>query len=264
MTETSTRGARRATNWLVLTFAVPIVLVIVWQIAASAGSSLFWPPPSEILRAFPATWFEGRLVDDVLPSLYRLLVGYGIAILCGVLGGLLIGSFRRLRLFTEPVFELFRSVPPPVLVPVVMLITGIGQNMQITVIAFGCIWPILINSIEGVRGIDLTQLDTARSYRFSEWRRVLVVVLPAASPKIFAGARQSLSIGIIMMVISEMFASTNGIGFNVIEFQRLFRLTEMWTGIVLLGIIGVIANTAFKFIERRVLRWYLGMQAQER
>lgn len=254
----------RALRWAFVTLTVPIVLLCLWQLVAEIGRSFYFPPPTAIAGAFPETWLQGRLADDVVPSVLRLVIGYVSALAIAIGLGVLVGSFRRLRLFSEPVFELFRAVPPPVLVPIVMLFTGIGTNMQITVIAFGCIWPILINTIEGVRGIELTQVDTARSYRLGGWRRLFTVTVPAASPKIFVGARQALAIGIIMMVISEMFASTNGIGFNIIQFQRLFQVTEMWSGIILLGIIGVAANVVFRFIERRVLRWYVGMQTQER
>ncbi|WP_159500460.1 ABC transporter permease [Microbacterium sp. 18062] len=254
----------KALRWILVTFAVPVVLVALWQLVAEVSRSLYWPSPVAIVGVFPETWLQGRLTDDVLPSLTRLLVGYLCAVVIAVAVGVLVGSFRRVRLYTEPVFEIFRAIPPPVLVPIVMLFTGFGANMQITVIAFGCIWPVLINTIEGVRGIELTQMDTARSYRIGGWRRLMTITIPAASPKVFVGARQALSIGIIMMVISEMFASTDGIGFNIIQFQRLFQITQMWSGIILLGVIGVVANIIFKFIERRVLRWYVGMQTQER
>lgn len=254
----------KAVRWALLTFSVPVVLIALWQLVAEVSKSLYFPTPVAIVGVFPETWLSGRMTADVLPSLVRLVIGYLCALAIGALLGVLVGSVRRLRLFCEPVFELFRAIPPPVLVPIVLLIAGFGAGMQITVIAFGCVWPILINTVEGVRGIDLTQIDTARTYRLSGMRRLFTVTIPAASPKIFVGARQALSIGIIMMVISEMFASTNGIGFNIIQFQRLFQIKEMWSGIILLGVIGVAANFVFQFAERRTLRWYLGMQSQER
>ncbi|KRA25441.1 nitrate ABC transporter permease [Microbacterium sp. Root61] len=254
----------KALRWIFVTFAVPVVLIALWTLFAEIANSLYWPSPVKIVGVFPQTWLDGQLSTDVLPSLTRLAIGYICAVVIALILGIVVGSFRRLRLYLEPVFELFRAIPPPLLVPIVMLFTGRGAGMQITVIAFGCLWPILINTVEGVRGIDMTQLDTAKSYRISGWRRLTTVVLPAASPKIFVGARQALSIGIIMMVISEMFVSTDGIGFNIIQFQRLFQFKEMWSGIILLGIVGVVANVIFKFIERRVLRWYVGMQTQER
>lgn len=251
-------------KWAFYTFAVPVVLLSLWTLFAEIAQHLYWPSPIKIAGVIPATWFDGRFTGDVLPSLSRLLIGYVCALVIGVAIGVVVGSLRRVRLFCEPVFELFRAIPPPVLVPIIMLFTGRGLGMQITVIAFGCIWPILINTVEGIRGIDLTQIDTASSYRVRGVRRLTTIVLPAAGPKIFVGARQALSLGIIMMVISEMFVATNGIGFSIIQFQRLFQLPQMWSGIILLGIIGVVANLIFKFIEHRVLRWYVGMQSQER
>lgn len=254
----------RALRWIFITFTVPVILISLWTLAAELGQSLYWPSPLKIVGVFPSTWLEGRLSDDVLPSLTRLLMGYVCALVIGIALGIVVGSTRRLRLYLEPVFEFFRAVPPPVLVPIVLLFTGPGAGMQVTVIAFGCLWPVLINTIEGIRGIDLTQVDTADSYRIGGIRRLRTIVLPAASPKIFVGARQALSLGIIMMVISEMFATTNGIGYSIIQFQRLFQLPQMWSGIILLGLIGIAANLIFQFIERRVLRWYVGMQTQER
>ncbi|MFC4224747.1 ABC transporter permease [Lysinibacter cavernae] len=245
-------------------FAVPIVIVIFWIVWADSAKSPFWPSPVVIAKVFPATWLDGRIQEDVVPSLIRFLTGYLGALILGVMLGMIIGSIRRLRYFLEPTLEFFRAIPPPVLVPIVMLFAGIGDGMKVIVIIFGCIWPILLNTIEGVRGIDGVQLDTARSYRINGWRRTVKIILPSASPQIFIGARQALSIGLIMMVISEMFAATNGIGFNIVQFQRLFALPEMWSGIILLGVIGVCANALFRLIEGRVLTWYFNMQVKEK
>jgi len=245
---------------IVFAVAVPIAIVAAWQIVATARPSLYWPSPLMIVQSFGRTWLDGMIVQDVLPSLGRFVVGYLIAVVVGVVLGLLIGSFRRLRYAAEPVIDIFRAVPPPVIVPVVMLFVGIGDDMKIIVIAIGSVWPVLLNTVEGVRGIDEVQRSTADSYRVSPWRRYVRIALPAATPQILVGARQSLSIALIMMVISEMFAATNGIGFNIVQFQRLFALPEMWGGIVILGVIGVVANVLFTFAERRVAAWHFGMQ----
>jgi ABC-type nitrate/sulfonate/bicarbonate transport system permease component len=254
----------KLSTWLFVTLTVPVVILALWTLLAELTESLYWPSPLAIARVFPKTWLDGRMAEDVVPSLVRLAVGYVCALAIGIAIGLVVGSVRRLRLTVEPVFEFFRAIPPPVLVPIMMLIAGIGDGMKITVIAFGCMWPILLNTVEGVRGIDGIQIDTARSYSLRRTQRLLNVTIPSASPKIFVGARQSLAIGLIMMVISEMFAASNGLGYNIVQFQRLFQLKEMWSGIILLGIIGVAANAIFKLVEKRCLRWYLGMQSQER
>ncbi|WP_375001091.1 ABC transporter permease [Aeromicrobium sp. CTD01-1L150] len=247
-----------------LAVALPIILIATWWFATANSTSFFWPPLSQIVEVFPRTWFEGRFTADVVPSVVRLLIGYSIALVLGIGVGLAVGSSRILRETAEPVLEFLRAVPPPVLVPVIMLFAGIGDGMKVSVIAFGCIWPILLNTVEGVRGVDEVLSDTARTYRLGTTTRVRSLVLRAASPQIMAGARQALSVGIILMVISEMFAASNGLGFTTVQFQRSFAIPEMWTGIILLGLIGVVLAMVFRIVERRVLSWYLGLRTVQR
>ncbi len=204
------------------------------------------------------TWLFGRLGSDAVPSLERMAAGYGLALLLGVGGGLLIGSSRPVRQLTDPVIEFLRALPPPVLIPLAILVFGIGPSMKVFVIAAGCVWPILLNTVDGVRGLDPTLVETARVYGIRRWDRLRAIVLPAASPRIFAGLRLALSLALILMVISEMEASTNGIGFFILQAQRSFSIPEMWSGILLLGLLGYAANGAFVLVERRVLRWHRG------
>jgi ABC-type nitrate/sulfonate/bicarbonate transport system permease component len=128
--------------------------------------------------------------------------------------------------------------------------------MKIFIILIGAVWPILLNTIDGVRGVDRGMLDMARAYGVGRWGRIRDVIIPATLPRVVTGMRTSLSIAIILMVVSEMVASSNGIGYFVLESQRRFAISDMWAGIVLLGIIGYIANFAFVQVERRVLRWH--------
>jgi ABC-type nitrate/sulfonate/bicarbonate transport system permease component len=124
-----------------------------------------------------------------------------------------------------------------------------------------CLWPVLLNTIDGVTGIDPTLRDTARVYGVKGPGLLRRIVLPAASPQIFAGMRTSLSLALILMVISEMVASTNGIGFFVLQSQRSFAIPEMWSGILLLGLLGYLLNVVFVLVERRVLAWHRGARA---
>ncbi|MFE6407315.1 ABC transporter permease [Streptomyces sp. NPDC057837] len=245
---------------LVLTLALPAVLVAVWWAASEGSTNVYWPPLRTIVAAFPDVWTAERLRGDLLPSLLRLTAGYGVAAVVGVALGTLVGSRRRVRAVCEPVLEFLRAVPPPVLVPVIMLFAGIGDTMKIAVIASGCVWPVLLNTAEGVRAVDPVLAETARSYGITGLTRLREVVLRAASPQIFAGLRQALSIGIILMVISEMFAASNGLGFTIVQFQRGFALPDMWTGILLLGLLGFLLSLLFRLAERRVLGWYHGLR----
>ena len=257
-------GVRRFATGLLVAAALPVALFVAWWAVTAGSTSFYWPPLSEILGVFPETWFEGRLRSQVLPSLLRLAAGYGLALVVGIGLGVAIGSSRTLRSLLEPVLEFFRAIPPPVLVPILILFAGIGTGMKILVIFSGCLWPILLNTVEGVRGIDEVLRDTARCYRLRAGTRLRSLVLRAASPQIAAGARQALSVGVILMVISEMFAANNGLGFTIVQFQRSFAIPEMWSGILLLGLIGVGLSLLFRFVERRVLAWYRGQRSLER
>ncbi|MBE4756506.1 MULTISPECIES: ABC transporter permease [Streptomyces] len=249
---------------LLFVVALPLVLVTVWWLVSESSTDVFWPPLRTILATFPDVWTAERLRDDVLPSLLRLTAGYALAAAVGVALGTVIGSYRRVRALCEPVLEFLRAVPPPVLVPVVMLFAGIGDTMKIVVIASGCVWPILLNTVEGVRAVDSVMAQTARSYGITGAARLRHVVLRSASPQIFAGLRQALSIGIILMVISEMTASSNGLGHTIVQFQRGFAIPDMWTGILVLGLLGFVLSVVLRLVERRVLGWYHGLRASSR
>jgi ABC-type nitrate/sulfonate/bicarbonate transport system permease component len=243
--------------------ALPAVLVGLWW-AFTLNSDSFWvPKPGELVVTFREVWISERFMQDVVPSLTRLGVGLLIAIVLGIGMGLAIGSSRVLRRLSEPVLEFFRAIPPPVLVPILMVLVGVNDTMKVAVIVSGCIWPILLNTIEGVRATDEVLSDTAKVYGIHGASRVSMLTLPAASPYYITGIRQALSIGLILMVISEMFASSSGLGFTIIQFQRSFAVTEMWSGIVLLGLIGVALAAIFAFVEARVLRWYHGLKEVE-
>ncbi|GAA2877772.1 nitrate ABC transporter permease [Actinoplanes cyaneus] len=247
-----------------LAIALPIVLFAGWFWLSDGSENFYSPPLRTILTAFGDTWTLERLRTDVAPSLLRLLAGFLLAALIGIGLGVAIGLNRRLRAVLEPVLEFFRAIPPPVLVPVIMLFAGIGDGMKVIVIVFGCIWPILLNTVEGVRATDSVVLDTARAYGVTGPARLTRVILPSASPQIAAGLRQALSIAIILMVISEMFASSNGLGFTIVQFQRSFAIPEMWSGIILLGLLGFALSLLFRLAERWALRWYEGLRAAQR
>jgi ABC-type nitrate/sulfonate/bicarbonate transport system permease component len=241
-------------------FGLPIIILVLWWALTLGSTDFFVPKPLQLLDIFPDVWFGERLFDDVLPSIGRLIIGIAVSIIVGIALGILIGSVRVLRMLAEPALEFLRAIPPPVLVPVLMLIIGINDQMKIAVIIFGCIWPVLLNTVEGVRAVDGVLNDTCRVYGISGAARMRYLVLRSASPQIMTGVRQSMSLGLILMVISEMFASSSGLGYAIVQFQRTFSVPEMWTGILLLGLLGVVLSLIFQFTEKRVLRWYYGLR----
>jgi ABC-type nitrate/sulfonate/bicarbonate transport system permease component len=240
-----------------------VLLAIVWAWTASA-QSYYFPPLADVLQAFADTWLFERFTEDVVPSLYRLGIGYAIAVVIGISLGVVLGQRPALRRMASPIIEFLRAIPAPALIPFAILLLGVEDDSKIFLIAVGCVFPILLNAIDGVAGVEPTLLDTAKAYRFGTIDRLRFVVLPAAAPQIFAGMRTSLSLSLILMVISEMVASTNGIGYFILQSQRSFAITEMWSGILLLGLLGYGLNAIFTLVERRILAWHLGARAGAR
>jgi ABC-type nitrate/sulfonate/bicarbonate transport system permease component len=250
---------------LALEVLVPIAIVALWWASSSSSTNFFFPPLERILDTFGNVWLSGdRFTADALPSLGRLAAGYALGCLLGVGAGLWLGLAPRARAFADPIAQFGRSIPAPAVIPPALVLLGVGSPMKIAVIALGSLWPVLLNTIDGVRGQDRTPHEMARAYGITGGERIVRIVLPAAAPQIFAGLRTSLSIALILMVISEMVASTNGIGNFVLQSQRTFAIPDMWSGILLLGLLGVALSLAFAAVERRALRWHRGARAASR
>lgn len=243
-------------------FLLPGALFVLWFAISDSSGNFFFPPLRKILSAFADVWLDAGGASDIVPSLLRLAAGFSASLVFALTVGILLGSSKVARDYTEPVFEFFRAIPPTVMIPVLLVISGIGDVSKIVVISFGCLWPMLLNTVEGVRSADPVLNDTCRVYGIGGLRRLLVFTLPAASPQIVTGMRTGLSIAIVLMVISEMFASRNGIGFTIIQFQRTFAIPEMWSGILLLGLIGVALSLLMRVVELSVLYWYEGARAR--
>jgi sulfonate transport system permease protein len=250
--------ASRRWGMVVLEWAVPIVLIALWWVLSAHSTSPYFLPLKDILNAFVQTWKGSNLTTDLLPSVLRFLVGFAIALLAGISIGLLLGLSSRARRDLSPLTEFARALPIAALVPVGLVILGPGATMETALIAFGSVWPILVASTDGVRGVDPVLLDTARAYGLSGRQRIRMVILPAALPQIAAGARIGIGIGIATMVIANIFGATSGLGYFVIQAQQSFDVRGTWAGLLMIGLIGVLANGLFLIVQHRLLAWHRG------
>jgi sulfonate transport system permease protein len=255
---------KRRLGVVALELWLPVVLVAAWWLLTENANSLYFPALSTILQHFKDTFLSSGAKEQLQPSLTHLVVGFAIAAVAGIGGGVLIGLNRWARAACDPWIHFFRALPGPALLPFAIIAFGIGASMKVWIIAFTTLFPILLNTIDGVRAQDPTTLEMARAYGIGGAERLRRIVVPAASPQIFAGLRTSLSIALILMVISEMVASTNGIGNFVLQSQRTFAIPDMWSGILLLGLLGIALSVAFAFVERRALRWHRGARGAAR
>jgi ABC-type nitrate/sulfonate/bicarbonate transport system permease component len=241
---------------IAIPLVLPLLLVAVWWFASAGSTSPFFPPLQSILASFRETWLSSRLGSDVLPSLRRMFAGYGLAVLVGIALGVLLGRVRSINVALAPSIQFSRALPAVALVPVSVTLLGIGDLPKLLLIAFVSLFPILMNTIDGVRAVDKQLEDVGRSFRLSRRQRVFAIQLPTAAPRIFAGMRVALQFAFIMMVVTELVAATEGIGFVTLNAQQSFRITEMWSGMILLGLLGAALNAAFLVLERRILRWH--------
>jgi len=251
---------RRRLLLILLELWLPAVLVAAWWIWSASADAPFFPPLSDILDRFRQMWLFSLFVSDVLPSLRNLAIGFAIASLVGIALGILIGRMRWLRSLTEPLIHFMRSTPGVAIVPIFVLVLGFGASMKISIIAVSALFPTLIATIDGVRSVDPVLLDSARVYHLNRRQRVLQLLLPGAGPQIFAGLQVSLQTAFVVMIASEMLGSTQGIGALTLKAQQSFEVVDMWSGIVLLGVLGYLINVLFLVVRRRWLGWYDGLR----
>ena len=238
------------------------LLLLAWQLSAMyVVNTPTWPTVTEILGAWYGNLADGTLFKHLLATLWRQMLGYGIAVVLGVGVGLAMGYFRPLYNLFEPLVEVLRPIPGPAYLPLLVLFVGIGHEMKVVLILVASFFPIVLNTYSGVRSIDRVQFDTARTLGLTTLQTFRELVLPAASPQILTGMRISLAIALIVTVIAEMVAGNNGIGFYILNAQRSFLVAEMYAGVIALALLGFGLNKGFVALERMALRWHEGWNA---
>ncbi|WP_372828482.1 ABC transporter permease [Polaromonas sp.] len=238
-------------------FLLLLSLLLVWEWSARSWvSSANWPPITEIARSGFSSIASGELPEVFLSSLSRMLAGYGIGVVLAIGLGLLMAGFRLMRAALEPLVELLRPIPIPAIVPPLILILGIDDAMKIFVVAFSVFFPVLINTIAGVRSVDPISHDVARTFQMSRAATVLKVVLPASLPYIMAGMRISLALALIVTVVAEMIAGSKGIGYYLVTMQYAMRAGDMYAAIFLLAGTGYLLNRGILIGEHKLLHWF--------
>ncbi|MEU6061021.1 ABC transporter permease [Streptomyces sp. NPDC047097] len=234
-------------------------LLAVWEAAPRLGlvDATFLPPFSEVAFAWWELALDGQLADNTAASLTRSLSGFGLAVLAAVPLGLLIGWYRPLAELLNPLLEVFRNTAALALLPVFVLLLGIGETSKISIVFYACAWPILLNTISAVRTVDPTLLRLARSMDLSAPRLFQKVILPASVPTVFTGVRLAGAVSILVLVAAEMIGAKAGLGYLINASQYNFAIPQMYAGIVTISVIGVVFNGLLVALERRLTSWRL-------
>jgi ABC-type nitrate/sulfonate/bicarbonate transport system permease component len=241
------------------------VLLLCWEFASRATPKmqLYFPPVSQIFTALVQALTAGSIVQHALVTLGRFAQGFLLAALLAVGAGVLLGYLRFLHSLFSTLIEFLRPMPSVAIIPVAILLLGIGDGMIVSVTVYACVWPVLINTIDGVRSIDATLIDTGRTFGLSRGRVLWEIILPGASPYVVTGLRIGLSIALILVTTAEMVAGSSGLGFYILDEERAMNSANMYAGIMLVAALGYALNRLFLLIEARAMGWRHGMMARQ-
>lgn len=247
-------------GWLALGF-----VLCLWEFGARATPKLqlYLPPISQVLAALGPLLREGTILKHLAITIGRFLEGYLLAAGFGVLLGITLGYFRYAHSIVEALIEFLRPMPSVAIIPVAILALGIGDAMIVAVTVYAALWPILTNTIDGVRRIEKVLIDTGRTFGLRRRRILWRIILPAASPYIVTGLRIGLSIALILVTTAEMIAGSKGLGFFILDEERSMNSAAMYGGIILVAAVGYFLNWLFLALESRAMRWRRGMLARE-
>ncbi|WP_448811744.1 ABC transporter permease [Agromyces bauzanensis] len=258
-TDRSTVRTRRRADHVVRTAVraawMPVLLIMVWWVATEQLRSPFFPPLRLVLERFADTWLGEGFVTHALPSLINLFAGLGIGVLVGICLGVLLGRAPLVEQVLAPFLHLARALPAIALLPTLLVLIGTNDFARIALIAWGAFWPVLLNTIDGVRLIPAEVNQATAIYRVSLANRLFRVILPGSFPQITIGITLAIPISLVLLIASELYGSTAGIGYTLLVAQQSLRAVDVWAGVLLLGILGYLLNRGYSTLEHRLLQW---------
>ncbi|SMC75686.1 ABC-type nitrate/sulfonate/bicarbonate transport system, permease component [Rhizobium sp. RU36D] len=237
--------------------AVLLLFILLWHFVSVTRlvPATFLPSPTATYKALSNGFSRGQLSASTASTVWRMLVGWGLACLVGIALGCLIGMSERARAYLAPMLEAIRPLPTSALIPVFIAIFGLSEGMILGAIAFGAIWPMMLATINGIAGIDPALRDLAKSLKMSTLAFLTKIALPSAMPEIMAAIRLGLTVALVLAVVGEMLSGRTGLGQWLLVSARSFATPNLFAGVVILGVIGFTANTCLQLFEARVLRW---------
>ncbi|HMJ27789.1 MAG TPA: ABC transporter permease [Xanthobacteraceae bacterium] len=246
--------------WNLASIAVVVAIIMLWQMVADTKilSPAFFPGPDRTWKALTRAAISGDLAPRIYATVWRMLIGWMLASVLGILLGSLIGSSERLRRFLGPTLEFLRPLPASATIPVFIVLLGLSDAMVLSVVAFGALWPMLLGTVHGFQAVEPRLYEVARVLHLSRLAVIFKIALPSAMPDILSGLRLSLTVALILTVVCEMLIGVDGLGSWTLISARAFRSADLYAGVLLLGLIGYLGATALAVLSRRLLVWKHG------
>ena len=235
-----------------------LIVVALWEAVWSYTdwiSPLFFSGPSAIAKAFWTSLTEGNLLADLAFSGKNFTIGFGIALVSGVVLGVIIGWYRRVRLILDPFLNALYAAPRIAMMPLIIIWFGIGMWSKVFIVFLSAFFPILVNTAAGIRNMDRDLLRAARAFCASDWQIFKTLAIPGSVPFILTGVRQGVAVGLIGVVVGEMLGSSEGIGFLVAYGGQTFQTDTLFVGFVIIALAGILLTSLAERLERRFSRW---------
>lgn len=244
-------------GWIALYFALPILVLIVWEYICHFGNVKVYnmPAPEVIIKDAVEKIQNGVLWKHIAISFLRVLEGFAIAAVSALILGTLIGLSKHFERFTELVLQILKPIPPIAWIPLAILWFGIGETSKLYIIFYGAFFPILLNTIDGIHNIDKRYIELGRVYEVDKWRLVWKVILPGALPSILTGIRVGLGNAWVCVVAAEMIAATRGIGYMLSNGRSMSRADDVILAMLLIGIVGKFMDDILKWVSGKIMKW---------
>ena len=251
-----THRSRRAIE-ITLTFAAPLLILMLWELLSRTEriDPKFWPPPTSLWETARDLIVNGDLIGDIWASLIRILGGFLLGAVPGVILGLAMGLFWPVRVFFMPIATAIYAVPKIAILPLVIIAFGIGEASKMVVVALSIFFLVVLNTMSGVMTIDRTYQDVARNFGANRWQLFLTVALPGALPAIFTGLKLALGFSLIVIVGTEFLAARSGVGHLIWQSWQTLAIKKMYVGLIVTGLMGWALTLGLDAIERLVLPW---------
>jgi len=235
-----------------------LIVIGIWQAIWSYTdwiSPLFFSGPSAIAKAFWISLTQGNLLADLAFSGKNFTIGFGIALVTGVVIGVIIGWYRRIRLIFDPFLNALYAAPRIAMMPLIIIWFGIGMWSKVFIVFLSAFFPILVNTVAGIRNMDRDLLRAARAFCASDWQIFKTLAIPGSVPFILTGVRQGVAVGLIGVVVGEMLGSSEGVGFMVAYGGQTFQTDTLFVGFVIIAFAGILLTSLAERLERRFSRW---------
>ncbi|WP_254914662.1 MULTISPECIES: ABC transporter permease [unclassified Pigmentiphaga] len=235
----------------------PLVLLLIWEIAARTGfiDTRFFPAPTSIFQTLLVLAESGELWANSRASLQRLFWGFLVGGVPALIIGVLMGLYRPLRAIVDPLIAATYPVPKSALMPLLLLIFGLGEGSKIAMVAIGVFFPVLINAVTGVREINKIYLDVGSNFKASRWQVFRTIAVPGALPFIMTGIKLGVGMGLILIALAEMVGAHSGLGYMIWNAWEILSVDTMYVGLLMIALIGFVFTLVMDEVERIVVPW---------